>query len=55
MFHHQMKHPEVHQKYTAARRIFNFLLRFHRSGDETLCLILDTLLTSQSGENVTRA
>ena len=26
VFHHQMKHPEVRQKYSAARRIFNSLL-----------------------------
>ena len=26
-FHHQMKHLEVRQKYSTARRIFNFLLR----------------------------
>ena len=50
-----MKHLEVHQKYTAARRIFNFLLRFYWSGDETLCLILDILLISQQDENVTGA
>ena len=26
VFHHQMKHLEVRQKYSAARRIFNSLL-----------------------------
>ena len=29
VFHHQMKHLEVRQKYSAARRIFNSLLGFH--------------------------
>ena len=42
VFHHQMKHFEVRQKYSAARRIFNsFLLS---SGDETLHLMFDILL-----------
>ena len=35
VFHHQMKHLEARQKYSAARRIFNSLLRVS-SGDETL-------------------
>ena len=35
-----MKHLEVRQKYSAARRIFNFLLGV-LSGDETLRLLLD--------------
>ena len=35
-----MKHLEVRQKYSAARRIFNSLLSVS-SGDETLRLILD--------------
>ena len=39
VFHHQMKHLEVRQKYSAARRIFNSLL-----GDETLHLMFDILL-----------
>ena len=43
VFHHQMKHLEVRQKYSAARRIFNSLLGVS-SGDETLRLMLDILL-----------
>ena len=43
MFHHQMKHLEVSQKYSATRRIFNFLLGVS-SGDETLRLMFDILL-----------
>ena len=42
MFHHQMKHLEVRQKYSAARRIFNSLLGIS-SGDETLHLMFDIL------------
>ena len=38
-----MKHLEVRQKYSAARRIFNSLLGVS-SGDETLHLIVDILL-----------
>ena len=38
-----MKHLEVRQKYSAARRIFNSLLSVS-SVDETLRLILDILL-----------
>ena len=34
-----MNHPEVRQKYSAAHRIFNFLLGVS-SGDETLRLML---------------
>ena len=41
VFHHQMKHLEVRQKYSAARRIFNSLLGVS-SGDETLHLIIVT-------------
>ena len=41
-FHHQMKHLEVRQKYSAARRIFNSLLGVS-SGDETLHLMFDIL------------
>ena len=41
--HHQMKHLEVRQKYSAARRIFNSLLGVS-SGDETLHLMFDILL-----------
>ena len=41
-FHHSMKHLKVHQKYSAARRIFNSLLSVS-SGDETLPLMLDIL------------
>ena len=40
VFHHQMKHLEVRQKYSAARRIFNSLLGVS-SGDETLHLMFD--------------
>ena len=43
VFHHQMKHLEVRQKYSAARRIFNSLLRVS-SSDETLRLMFDILL-----------
>ena len=43
VFHHQMKHLEVRQKYSAARRIFNSLLGVS-SGDETLHLMFDMLL-----------
>ena len=43
VFHHQMKHLEVRQKYFAARRIFNSLLGVS-SGDETLRLMFDILL-----------
>ena len=45
VFHHQMKHLEVRQKYSAARRIFNSLLGVS-SGDETLHLMFDILLLS---------
>ena len=41
-----MKHLEVRQKYSAARRIFNSLLSVS-SGDETVRLHLDILLESQ--------
>ena len=41
-FHHQMKHLEVRQKYSATRRIFNSLLGVS-SGDETLHLMFDIL------------
>ena len=37
-----MKHLELRQKYSAARRIFNSLLDFS-FGDETLRLMLDIL------------
>ena len=43
VFHHQMKHLEVRQKYSATRRIFNSLLAVS-SGDETLRLMFDILL-----------
>ena len=43
VFHHQMKHLEVRQKYSAARRIFNSLLGVS-SGDETLLVMFDILL-----------
>ena len=42
VFHHQMKHLQVRQKYSAARRIFNSLLGVS-SGDETLHLMFDIL------------
>ena len=42
VFHHQKKHLEVRQKYSAARRIFNSLLGVS-SGDETLHLMFDIL------------
>ena len=42
VFHHQMKHLEVRQKYSAARRISNSLLGVS-SGDETLHLMFDIL------------
>ena len=45
VFHHQMKHLEVRQKYSAVRRIFNSLLGVS-SGDETLHLMFDILLIS---------
>ena len=47
VFHHQMKHLEVRQKYSAARRIFNSLLSVS-SGDETLHLMFDILLENLS-------
>ena len=40
VFHHQMKHLEVRQKYSATRRIFNSLLGVS-SGDETLRPMFD--------------
>ena len=43
MLHHQLKHLERRQKYSAARRIFNSLIDV-ASGDETLRLMLDLLL-----------
>ena len=43
MFHHKLKHLEVHQKYSAAHCIFNSLLSLS-CGDETLRLMLDILL-----------
>ena len=42
VFHHQMKHLEVRQKYSATRRIFNSLLGVS-SGDERLRLMFDIL------------
>ena len=49
VFHHQMKHLEVRQKYSAARRIFNSLLGVS-SGDETLHLMFDILLQTLKWE-----
>ena len=46
VFHHQMKHLEVRQKYSAARRISNSLLGVS-SGDETLRLMFDILLKAE--------
>ena len=47
VFHHQMKHLEVPQKYSAARRIFNSqTLLGVSSGDETLHLMFDILRQS---------
>ena len=46
VFHHQMKHLEVRQKYSATRRIFSSLLGVS-SGDETLRLMFDILLERQ--------
>ena len=40
VFHHQMKHLEVRQKYSAVRRIFNSLVSVSY-GDETLRLMLE--------------
>ena len=42
VFHQQMKHLKVRQKYSAARRIFNSPLGVS-SGDETLRLMLNIL------------
>ena len=42
VFHHQMKHVKVHQKYSAVCHIFNSLLSVS-SGDETVYLMLDIL------------
>ena len=47
VFHHQMKHLEVCQKYSATRRIFNSLLGVS-SGVETLRLMFDILLQNVS-------
>ena len=41
VFHHQMKHPEVRQKYPTAGRIFSSLLGVS-SGDDTLRRMLDS-------------
>ena len=43
VFHHQMKHHEVRQKYSAACRIFNTLLSVSYGG-ETMRLVRDILL-----------
>ena len=45
VFHQQMKHLEVRQKFSAVRRIFISLLSVS-SCDETLRLMLDILLLS---------
>ena len=42
VFHRQMKHLEVCQKYSATRRIFNSLVVVS-SGDETLRLMFEEL------------
>ena len=44
VFHHHMKHLKVRQKYFTAPHIFNSLVGVS-SGDETLHLMLDILLT----------
>ena len=49
VFHHQMEHLEVRQKYSAARRIFNSLLGVS-SGDETLHLMFNILLQTLKWE-----
>ena len=56
VFHHQMKHLEVRQKYSAARRIFNSLLGVS-SGDETLHLMFDILheMVEETSRDITRA
>ena len=54
VFHHQMKHLEVRQKYSATRRIFNSLLGVS-SGDETLHLMFDILLEYTPTWQPTRA
>ena len=46
-----MKHLEVRQKYSAARRIFNSLLGVS-SGDETLNLMLGAIPEAQDGKDV---
>ena len=53
VFHHQMKHLEVRQKYSATRRIFNSLLGVS-SGDETLRLMFDILLQNGAARLVLR-
>ena len=50
VFHHQMKHLEVRQKYSARRRIFNSLLGVS-SGDEKLRLMFDTLQENERNTN----
>ena len=52
VFHHRMKHLEVRQKYSAARRIFNSLLGVS-SGDETLHLMFDILLENYCAKQET--
>ena len=54
VFNHQMKHLEVRQKYSAARRIFNSLLGVS-SGDETLRLMFDILLIKNLSGKCLRA
>ena len=46
-----MKHLEVRQKYSTARRIFNSLLSVS-SGDETLRLMFDILLQTLKAQFV---
>ena len=53
VFHHQMKHLEARQKYSAARRIFDSLLGVS-SGDETLRLMFDILRQNQPIRGYTR-
>ena len=52
VFHHQMKHLEVRQKYSAARRISNSILSVS-CGDETMkhcvsCFMYDTKKSAQT-------
>ena len=41
-----MKHLEVRQKYSTGRRIFSSLLSVSSGDDETLCRMVEILLTT---------